>query len=235
MAETPDGNKNKASRKAASTQTTAAKPRKTVAKRGAAKETAPMTNTATANPTGTAAPVTPAVAGTTSSGADGTGTSSEHRAEAKSRFNAAVQEAKAGAAALRAEAGERASAYRSQARGKGGSLAADARGYGEEAKTRGRELAIEGKARLSGGIASLSRMVADNAHVVDEKLGAQYGDYARTASRSLDDTAAKLDQKSLEELTEDGREFVRRSPGLAIGMAAVAGYMLSRIFGGSRR
>jgi ElaB/YqjD/DUF883 family membrane-anchored ribosome-binding protein len=78
-------------------------------------------------------------------------------------------------------------------------------------------------------------MVADNAHVVDEKLGAQYGDYARTASRSLDDTAARLDQKSIDELTEDGREFVRKSPGLAIGMAAVAGYMLSRIFGGSRR
>ncbi|OBX18392.1 hypothetical protein A9995_12890 [Erythrobacter sp. QSSC1-22B] len=164
-----------------------------------------------------------------------TGAGNEHRAEAKTRFNAAVQEAKAGAAALRAEAGERASAYRTQARGKGDALATDAKGYGEEAKTKGRELANDGKAKLSGGISSLSRMVADNAHVVDEKLGAQYGDYARTASRSLDDTAARLDQKSIDELTEDGREFVRKSPGLAIGMAAVAGYMLSRIFGGSRR
>ncbi|MDP4539313.1 hypothetical protein Q9K01_06730 [Qipengyuania sp. DY56-A-20] len=186
-----------------------------------------MTNTAT-----TTTPATPATSAGTNTSATG---GSEHRAEAKTRFNAAVQEAKAGAAALRAEAGERANAYRSQARGKSGSLAADAKGYGEEAKTKGRELANEGKAKLSGGIASLSRMVADNAHVVDEKLGAQYGDYARTASRSLDDTANRLDQKSLDELTEDGREFVRKSPGLAIGMAAVAGYMLSRIFGGSRR
>ncbi len=224
MAETPNSNNKKASTKTAAKQTTAAKPRKTVAKTGAAKETAPMTNTATSPKTTTG-----------TSGATDTGASNEHRAEAKTRFNAAVQEAKAGAAALRAEAGERASAYRSQARGKGDALATDAKGYGEEAKTKGRELANDGKAKLSGGIASLSRMVADNAHVVDEKLGAQYGDYARTASRSLDDTAAKLDQKSLDELTEDGREFVRKSPGLAIGIAAVAGYMLSRIFGGSRR
>lgn len=227
MAQTPSSNNEKASTITAAKQTTAAKPRKTVAKTGAAKETAPMTNTATSPNTATANPVT---AGTAE-----TGVSNEHRAEAKTRFNAAVQEAKAGAAALRAEAGERANAYRSQARGKGEALAGDAKGYGAEAKTKGRELANEGKTKLSGGIASLSKMVAENAHVVDEKLGAQYGDYARTASRSLDDTAAKLDQKSIDELTEDGREFVRKSPGLAIGMAAVAGYMLSRIFGGSRR
>ncbi len=190
-----------------------------------------MTNTATTT-NSTAAKTG---MGSDATSANDTGAGSEHRTEAKTRFNAAVQEAKAGAAALKAEAGERANAYRSQARGKGDALASDAKGYGEEAKTKGRELANDGKAKLSGGIASLSRMVADNAHVVDEKLGAQYGDYARTASRSLDDTAAKLDQKSIDELTEDGREFVRKSPGLAIGIAAAAGYMLSRIFGGSRR
>lgn len=223
MANTPNSNTTKASATKAAKQTTAAKPRKIVAQIGAAKETAPMTNTATP-------PITPAA-----STASSTGASTEHRAEAKTRFNAAVQEAKAGAAALRAEAGERASAYRTQARGKGDTLVTDAKGYGEEAKVKGRELANDGKAKLSGGIASLSKMVAENAHVVDEKLGAQYGDYARSASRSLDDTAAKLDQKSLDELTEDGREFVRKSPGLAIGIAAVVGYMLSRIFGGSRR
>lgn len=223
MAETPNSNKKKATSKTAATQKNAGKPRKTVAKTGLTKETATMTNTATT-------PTSPA----TTAGND-TGATSEHRAEAKTRFNAAVQEAKAGAAALRAEAGERANAYRTQARGKGETLVTDAKGYGEEAKVKGRELANEGKTKLSGGIASLSRMVADNAHVVDEKLGAQYGDYARTASRSLDETAAKLEQKSLDELTEDGREFVRKSPGLAIGIAAVAGYMLSRIFGGSRR
>ena len=98
MAKTPDNNSAKASTKSASKKTSAAKPRKTVAKTGTAKETAPMTNTAT-----TTTPATPATSAGTNTSATG---GSEHRAEAKTRFNAAVQEAKAGAAALRAEAGE---------------------------------------------------------------------------------------------------------------------------------
>lgn len=196
---------------------TAAKPRKTVAKKGIAKETAPMTNTA----------ATTVPADTTTTAAN------PHREEAKSRFSAAVQEAKAGAAALRAEAGERASAYKTQAKGKQANLTSDAKAYGEDAKIKGRELATEGKAKLSGGIAALGQMVNDNAHYVDEKVGAKYGDYARSASRSLNDTAAKLDAKTVDELAEDGRAMVRRSPATAVGIAAVAGFMLSRLF--SRR
>ena len=38
--------------------------------------------------------------------------------------------------------------------------------------------------------------------------------------------------KELAELGEDAKEFVRKSPGLAIGLAAVAGFVLSRLFKG---
>ena len=134
--------------------------------------------------------------------------SGAHRDEAKSRFNAALQEVKAGAAALKA----------------------GAKGYGSDAKVKGRELADDGKAKASEGLRGLSRMVSENAYQVDEKLGAKYGDYARSASTALDDYAARLDEKSVDELLDDGREFVRKSPGLAIGIAAGAGFILSRIF-----
>jgi ElaB/YqjD/DUF883 family membrane-anchored ribosome-binding protein len=77
-------------------------------------------------------------------------------------------------------------------------------------------------------------VVSDNAATIDEKLGAKYGDYARTASRSLQENATKLDNKDLDELGEDAREFVRKSPGLAVGMAAVAGYMVARLFRAGR-
>ena len=157
-----------------------------------------------------------------------------NRAEAKSRFNAALEEAKAGAAALKAEAGERADLYRTQAKGKGQDWVAEAKTYGADARVKGKELAIEGKTKASEGLRTLGQTVADNAHVVDEKLGAKYGDYARSASRSLSQTADKLDQKSVDELGEDAREFVRKSPGLAVGIAAVAGFLLSRLFRGSR-
>lgn len=148
--------------------------------------------------------------------------------EAKSRFNAALEEAKAGAAALRTEAGNRLTSAGDQARGKGDDMLADA-------KTKAGDLAVEGKQVASDAIASLGKVVGDTAPQIDEKLGAQYGDYARKASRTLQETSAKLETKSVEELGEDAREMVRKSPGVAVGVAAVVGFFLARMFGGRRR
>lgn len=158
----------------------------------------------------------------------------DNKAEAKSRFNAALDEAKAGAAALKAEAGERAGAYREQARTRSGDLVAEAKGYGNEAKVRAGELAVEGKARASDALASLGKIVGDTATQIDDRVGEQYGDYARKASRSLQEASAKLDSKSVEEIGDDAREFVRKSPGTAIGIAAVFGFLLARLFRGGR-
>ncbi|MFA6219903.1 MAG: hypothetical protein WC692_09025 [Erythrobacter sp.] len=160
--------------------------------------------------------------------------SADNRTEAKSRFNAALEEARAGAAALKAEGRDRALAYRDQAKGKSEDWLAEAKAYGKEAKVKGKELATEGKAKAGEGLRALSRLVNDNAYQVDEKVGAKYGDYARTASKSLDDYATRLDAKTVDDLVEDGREFVRRSPGKALGIAAIAGFLLSRLFRRSR-
>lgn len=154
-------------------------------------------------------------------------------AEAKGRFNAALQEAKAGAAALRSEAADRAAAYRTQARAQSEDWVSEAKSYGEQAKGKAGELAVDGKGKVAEAIAALSRAVLDTAPTVDDKLGAKYGDYARSASRSLQDASARLEQKSVEELSEDAREFVRKSPGLAVGIAAVGGFLLARLFRGS--
>ncbi|MFN4038294.1 MAG: hypothetical protein ACK4IB_03075 [Erythrobacter sp.] len=154
--------------------------------------------------------------------------------EAKSRFNAALEEAKAGAAALRVEAENRAGAVREQALMKSDDIVSDARAYGDKALNKAGELAVEGKAVASDVIASLGKVVADTAPQIDEKLGEQYGDYARKASRSLTEASAKLETKSLDELGEDAREFVRKSPGTAVGIAAVVGFLIARLFRGSR-
>lgn len=155
-------------------------------------------------------------------------------AEAKSRFNAALEEAKAGAAALRAEAEARAGTVREQAVTRSDDLVGEARAYGDKALHKAGELAVEGKAVASDVIASLGKVVADTAPQIDEKLGAQYGDYARRASRSLTEASARLDNKSLDELGNDAREFVRKSPGTAVGIAAVVGFLVARLFRGSR-
>lgn len=161
--------------------------------------------------------------------------SSDHTVEAKSRFNAALEEAKAGAAALRAEAQTRAGKVGEQAKGKGTDLVAEARTYGEQALGKAGDLAAEGKNAASDLIASLGKAVADSAPQIDERLGEQYGDYARKASRTLVETSAKLEAKSVEELGDDARAMVRKSPGVAVGIAAVLGFFLARMLGGKGR
>jgi len=70
--------------------------------------------------------------------------------------------------------------------------------------------------------------------VLDEKVGAKYGDYARSAAQSMQGAATKLDEKSLDELGEEAKQFVRQSPALAVGLAAAAGFMLARMFRGGK-
>lgn len=164
--------------------------------------------------------------------------SSNPRAEARTRFNAAIDEAKAGVAALKTEAVQRTSAYRAKASAKVEEGTADwvgeAKAIGEDAKVRGAKLAQDGKSRASDGLAALAKTVSDNAGLIDDKLGAQYGDYARTAARTMQEAAAKLDSKDFGELGDEAREFVRNSPGAAIGIAAVAGFFIAKMFRGSK-
>jgi len=225
----PDQPGSRARRKAASTdQPTMRKKGKHMADTygnastpGAGAETVPTENPS--SPGTFAATIDPTE--TTRSGAGTTDTASStggHTSEARSRFSAALEEAKAGAAALGAEAKERASSYRDQAKSTGGTWSTDAKG-------KAGDLAYEGKAKASDALSSLSRLVADNAGTVEEKLGAKYGDYVRTASQSLQDGADKLNQKSIEELGEDARAFVRSSPGAAVGLAALTGFLFARI------
>ncbi len=148
-------------------------------------------------------------------------------ADAKQKFTRAIEEAKAGAAALTAEARERATA-------KSSDWVDEAKVYGEQAKAKAGELAVEGKARASDAIAGLGKLVEDNASTIDDRLGTKYGDYARSASRKMKETAEKIDAKNLDELGEDAREMVRKSPGLAVGIAAVAGFLVARLFSSSK-
>lgn len=152
--------------------------------------------------------------------------------EAKAKFSKAIEEARAGAQALTKEAQAKAGVYRDQLSARSSDWVGEAKDMAGQARERAGELARDGKAKTSDAIASLGKIVADNAGTIDEKLGTRYGDYARTAARSMQETAAKIEAKNLDELGEDAKEFVRKSPGLAIGIAAVAGFLISRLFKG---
>ncbi len=150
----------------------------------------------------------------------------DQTSEAKARFAKALEEAKGGAAALGGAAQNQASAYADKLTAKGNDLV-------ETAKDKAASLAVDGKTRASGALSGLGKVVSDNAPAIDEKLGPQYGDYARTAARSIQDVAARLDAKELSEFGDEVAAFVRKSPALAVGIAVVAGFALSRLFSSS--
>ncbi|MBC2664758.1 hypothetical protein H7F51_04415 [Novosphingobium flavum] len=153
--------------------------------------------------------------------------------EAKAKFAKAIEEAKAGTQLLGQQVQDTAGSYREKLTDKSEALLGDAKAMSGQAKEKAAALAVEGKAKAVEGLSAVSKLVADNAVTLDEKLGPKAGDYARTAARSMQDAADKLEAKDLAELGEDARDMVRKSPGLAIGIAAAAGFFFARLFKGS--
>jgi ElaB/YqjD/DUF883 family membrane-anchored ribosome-binding protein len=92
-----------------------------------------------------------------------------------------------------------------------------------------REYADTGKTRATDMLEELSRVVADTADSIDERLGNNYGEYARKAADGVSGFAESLRGKDVDELYDNVRSAVRKSPGIAIGIAAVVGFTLVRL------
>lgn len=98
-----------------------------------------------------------------------------------------------------------------------------------QAADKARGFVGQGLERSSEALANVSKLVGDTAAGIDERLGPQYGDYARRAATAIEDTANRLAAKDADELIDDTREFVRKSPGIALTGAAVLGFALVRL------
>lgn len=103
-----------------------------------------------------------------------------------------------------------------------------------QAKDAARSGAASAKNMTGDALHGLSKLIADTAETVDSKLGPQYGDYARKAAEAVSGAAKSLDEKDIDQLAEDARNFVRKSPAVAIGAAAVVGFVLMRLMRGSK-
>jgi ElaB/YqjD/DUF883 family membrane-anchored ribosome-binding protein len=107
------------------------------------------------------------------------------------------------------------------------------RGGGEklagQAADKARGLVAQGLERASEALTNAGKMVGDTADGIDERVGAEYGDYARRAAEALGSAGESLAQKSPDELIDDTRDFVRKSPGVALAGAAVVGFVLARL------
>jgi ElaB/YqjD/DUF883 family membrane-anchored ribosome-binding protein len=98
-----------------------------------------------------------------------------------------------------------------------------------QAADKARGLVTQGLERTAEALANVSKMVGDTADGIDERLGADYGDYARRAAGAIENAANTIAEKDPDELLDDTRNFVRNSPGVALAGAAVVGFVVARL------
>ncbi|RHW17301.1 hypothetical protein D1610_12240 [Sphingomonas gilva] len=98
-----------------------------------------------------------------------------------------------------------------------------------KASDKAHALADQGKAAATERLDGFSRLIDDAATQVDDRLGAQYGDYARSAADAVAGLASTLRGKEVDDLVADARAFVKKSPVIAVGAAAAVGFVLARL------
>jgi len=103
-----------------------------------------------------------------------------------------------------------------------------AAGIGGQAADKARGLATEGKARAANALDGVTKLVGNAASTIDDKVGEQYGDYARRAAEAVQGFASTLRSRDVDELLRDARETVRRHPAIALGTAAALGFLIAR-------
>lgn len=98
-----------------------------------------------------------------------------------------------------------------------------------QASDKAYDYANQGKDKATGALNEAAKFLEDTARTIDEKVGPQYGDYARTAAESVSGLAANLRGKDIDDLIDGARDLVRKSPAVAIGAAVATGFILARI------
>ena len=110
-----------------------------------------------------------------------------------------------------------------------GAVGADVQSLKSQASDKVRDVASQGKDKAAEALDSVTRLVSETADTVDERLGPQYGDYVRRAAGALDGLNDSIRGKEVDELFDDARNLVRKSPAVAVGAAAAIGFLLVRL------
>lgn len=92
-----------------------------------------------------------------------------------------------------------------------------------------RAYADDGKGKGANLLDELSGIIEDAAKSIEERLGADYGDYAHKAAGAVSNFAGKVREKDVGDFVEDAKSAVKKSPVIAIAAAAVVGFALVRV------
>lgn len=119
--------------------------------------------------------------------------------------------------------------------GSAGRRGASSAGLFGIAENRLLDLAEDGKTELARSFDDFVRMAHEMAAQVESVGGGMFAGYARQAAGLLGDVHESFRDKPVEDLLDDGRELIRRSPGLAVGVALIAGFVAARLVKSSGR
>lgn len=108
-------------------------------------------------------------------------------------------------------------------------LKSEAGKLGQDASTQARGLADQGKERATGALDEVAQMLEDAAQQIDERLGEQFGGYARSAAGYVSDLAEQIRGKETDDLLDDARDFVSARPAVAVGAAVALGFIVARL------
>ncbi len=106
---------------------------------------------------------------------------------------------------------------------------------GSEALDSARKAATQGKDMAAEALDEISKLATSAATVVDERVGTQYGDYARKAASSVSSAATTLQNKDIDTIVADTTAFVRKRPAIAIGALAAVGVFLTAMVRGAAK
>jgi ElaB/YqjD/DUF883 family membrane-anchored ribosome-binding protein len=101
--------------------------------------------------------------------------------------------------------------------------------FTSQAGEKARDVAGQGVEKATGALDDCASFLHQTADTIEEKVGAQYGQYVHNAAANVESFAGNLRGKDVEELLDDARELVRKSPAVAIGVAAGLGFVLARL------
>lgn len=101
--------------------------------------------------------------------------------------------------------------------------------FASEATGKLRDAAGQGKEKAEGALEEAARFLTDAARTIEDKIGPQYARYAVNAAEGVAGFAASVRRKDVEELVDDARDLVRKSPAVAIGVAVGVGFVLARL------
>ena len=91
-----------------------------------------------------------------------------------------------------------------------------------------RGIADEGKAQVTSTLSGLVTAANEIADRLQNSGGAPVADYVRKVAIMFEGWSHSVENKSIEDLADDAKTMVRKSPALAIGIALASGFALSR-------